>query len=144
MKTARFGLCFALVILTGAALAANAAQAPIVVMPGHETWAKQPGGYLMAPLYGNPAKPGFYVVRLKTGANWKFPAHYHPGRENVTVISGVFYAGLGRKWDNKKLVAYPAGSFISLPAKTPHFAMTKQPAIIELSGTEPLQDVMIK
>ena len=121
-----------------------AASSPTVVMPGKETWVKQDGGYSMAILYGDPSKAGFYVVRLKTGANWTFPPHTHPGRENVTVISGVFYAGMGKKMDPKKMTAYPAGTFMSLPANTAHYAMTKQPAVIEISGTEPLKDVMVK
>lgn len=121
-----------------------AASGPTVVMPGKERWVSQPGGYSMAVLYGDPTKPGFYVIRIKTGANWTFAPHYHPGRENVTVISGVFYAGIGKKVDTKDMTAYPAGSFISLPAKTVHYAMSKQPAIIELTGTEPLKDIMSK
>ncbi|MDP9016867.1 MAG: cupin domain-containing protein [Candidatus Eremiobacteraeota bacterium] len=121
-----------------------AASSPTVVMPGKEHWVKQDGGYSMAVLYGDPSKDGYYVVRLKTGANWTFAPHYHPGRENITVISGVFYAGMGKKMDMKKLTAYPAGSFMSVPANTVHYAMTKEPAIIELSGTEALKDVMAK
>jgi len=120
------------------------ASSPTVVMPGKEKWMPQPGGYSMAVLYGDPSKSGFYVVRLKTGANWTFPAHSHPGRESVTVISGTFYAGIGKKMDAKKLIAFPAGSFISLPPGLAHYAMTKEPAIIEISGVEPLKDVLEK
>lgn len=136
----------ALALAFSAALggAAVAASGPSVTMAGHEKWVAQPGGYSMAVLYGNPSKPGYYNIRLKTGTNWKFPPHMHPARENVTVISGTFYAGLGSKWNDKKLVAYPAGSFISLPPRIAHFAMTKSPAVIELTGTEPLQNIMIK
>lgn len=126
-----------------AAYAANA-NAPVVVMPGHEHWGKPDMGASTAVLYGNPDAGGFYVVRLKTGANWKFPPHFHPGRESVTVVSGTFYAGIGSKWDDKKLTAFPAGSFISLPPKMPHFAMTKEPAVIEIAGTDKFADVMIK
>ena len=121
-----------------------AASSPTVVMPGKEKWAPQPGGYSMAVLFGDPSKPGLYVVRLKTGANWTFPAHFHPGRENVTVISGTFYAGIGKKMDAKKLMAFPAGSFISMPPGMAHYAMTKEPAVIEISGVEPLKDIMEK
>lgn len=98
----------------------------------------------MAVLYGDPSKSGLYVVRLKTGADWKFPPHHHPGRENITVISGVFFAGIGKKMDSKKLTAFPAGSFMSLAPGVAHYAMTKQPAVIEITGTEPLKDLMEK
>jgi len=130
----------ALAICAGAIAAAS----PTTVMAGKEHWVPQPGGFSMAVLYGDPAKSGYYAIRLKTGSNWTFPPHYHPGRENITVISGVFYAGMGKKMDVKKMMAFPAGSFMSLPAGTSHFAMTKEPAIIEITGTEPLKDIMVK
>ncbi len=142
MRFFRFALPFAIVATIVAS--ALAASTPTVVMPGTEHWAKQPGGFSMAVLYGDPSKPGYYAVRLKTGTNWTFAPHYHPGRENVTVISGVFYAGMGKKMDLKKMTAFPAGAFISVPPGTSHYAMTKQPAIIEITGTEPLKDMMVK
>ncbi len=67
-----------------------------------------------------------------------FPAHYHPGRENVTVISGTFYAGMGKKYDARKLTAFPPGSFISIPGGQPHYAMTKGPAVIQSAATNRL------
>ncbi|HKU67524.1 MAG TPA: cupin domain-containing protein [Candidatus Baltobacteraceae bacterium] len=130
-------------ILATAATAA-AAPSPTVVLPGHESYGKPDMGASMAVLYGNPDKAGYYVVRMKVGAGWKFPPHFHPGRENVTVISGTFYAGMGSKWDDKKLTAFPAGSFISVPPGAPHFAMAKGPTVVDISGTEPLKDILIK
>jgi len=44
----------------------------------------------------------------------------------------------------RKLTEFPAGSFISLPPGLAHYAMTKQPAVVEITGTEPLKDNMIK
>lgn len=130
------------------ALAATASAAtsssPTVIMPGHETYGKPDMGASMAVLYGDPSKPGLYIVRMKVGAGWKFPPHYHAARENVTVISGTFYAGIGSKWDDKKLTAFPAGAFISVPAKTPHFAMAKTATVVDITGTEPLADIMVK
>lgn len=133
-------------LLAGAAgVAAIAAGTPTVVMNGQEQWKPQPGNFDMATLYGDPSKAEFYVVRLKVPANWSFPAHTHPERENVTVISGTFYAGLGTKLDAAKVTAYPAGSFISLPAKLPHYALTKdEGAVIQLEGTGPMSNDMIK
>jgi quercetin dioxygenase-like cupin family protein len=133
-------------LLVGAAgVAAVAAGTPTVVTPGQEQWKAQEGNYQMAVLFGDPSKPGFYVVRLKVPANWTFPAHTHPGRENVTIISGTFYAGLGSKLDKDKVTAYPAGSFISLPADLPHYALTKdEGSVIQLEGEGPMANNMIK
>jgi quercetin dioxygenase-like cupin family protein len=133
------------VVVAFLGVAAIASEGPTVVAPGHEQWKAQPGNYQMAVLYGDPSKAEFYVVRLKVPANWTFPAHTHPMRENLTVISGTFYAGIGTKMDKTKVAAYPAGSFISLPAKLPHYALTKDTgAVIQLEGTGPLEENMIK
>lgn len=124
--------------------AASAASGPTVVMPGQEKYAAQPGNFQMAVLYGDPSKPGLWVVRLKLPANWMFPVHYHPSRESVTVISGTFYAGIGKKIDKARASAFQAGSFVSVPPNLPHYAFTKGPAVIDITGTEPLKNVMIK
>jgi hypothetical protein len=47
--------------------------------------------------------------------------HKHPEDRVYTVISGVFYIGLGDQFDADKLQAYPPGSVIVLPGNTPHF-----------------------
>ncbi len=60
---------FVLLAFLGVAGAAvGASNGPVVTLPGQEHWVKQSGGFSMAVLYGNPAKGGFYVMRLKTGA----------------------------------------------------------------------------
>jgi quercetin dioxygenase-like cupin family protein len=47
--------------------------------------------------------------------------HVHPEHRVYTVISGVFYIGLGEHFDSEKLESYPPGSVIVLPGGTPHF-----------------------
>jgi len=42
-----------------------------------------------------------------------------------TVISGIFYIGLGDNFDAEKLQAYPPGSVIILPGNTSHFHWAK-------------------
>ena len=64
-------------------------------------------------------------------------AHTHPQDELVTVIEGTWYVGEGKKFDPAKLKEYPAGSFIVIPAGTPHFVATKDGVVVvQLSGTE--------
>jgi quercetin dioxygenase-like cupin family protein len=52
-------------------------------------------------------------------------AHKHPEDRIYTVISGVFYVGLGDQFDDDKLQAYPPGSVIVLPGGTFHFHWAK-------------------
>ena len=44
--------------------------------------------------------------------------HWHPEDRVYTVISGVFYIGLGDEFDADKLQAYSPGSVIVLPGDT--------------------------
>ena len=48
-----------------------------------------------------------FTVRLKFPAGAKVPAHWHPAIEHVTVISGVFNAGVGDKLDEFENEAAP-------------------------------------
>jgi quercetin dioxygenase-like cupin family protein len=47
--------------------------------------------------------------------------HRHPEDRVYTVISGVFYIGVGERFDDGKLAAYPPGEVVVLPGGTPHF-----------------------
>jgi quercetin dioxygenase-like cupin family protein len=51
--------------------------------------------------------------------------HKHPEDRVYTVISGVFYIGLGDEFDASKLEAYAPGAVIILPGNTPHFHWAK-------------------
>ncbi|MES1221025.1 MAG: cupin domain-containing protein [Bacteroidota bacterium] len=75
----------------------------------------------LAILVGDPKSAGPYVVRVKVPANVKLMPHTHPEDRIYTVISGVFYIGVGTTFDPAKLKAYPAGSVVILPGNTPHF-----------------------
>jgi quercetin dioxygenase-like cupin family protein len=75
----------------------------------------------LAVVVGDPTGPGPYVIRVKLPAGVKLMPHVHPEDRVYTVISGVFYIGLGEHFDSEKLEAYPPGSVIVLPGGTPHF-----------------------
>jgi quercetin dioxygenase-like cupin family protein len=80
-----------------------------------------PSSARLAVVVGDPTEPGPYVIRVKLPAGVKLMPHVHPEDRVYTVISGVFYIGLGEHFDGAKLEAYPPGSVIVLPGGTPHF-----------------------
>jgi quercetin dioxygenase-like cupin family protein len=80
-----------------------------------------PPGAKLVVVVGDPTKPGPYVVRVTVPNGVKMMPHTHPEDRIYTVISGVFYIGLGKVFDPAKLVAYGPGSVVVLPANTPHF-----------------------
>jgi len=79
----------------------------------------------LAVVVGDPTKPGPYVTRVKVPGGVKLMPHKHPEDRIYTVMSGVFYIGVGDTFDADKLQAYPPGSVIILPGETRHFHWAK-------------------
>jgi hypothetical protein len=69
--------------------------------------------------------------------NYAVPAHHHPTTENVTVITGTLYAGMGDKLDCSASRTLAAGGFASLPSEMNHFAWTKVATIIQIEAEGP-------
>jgi ChrR-like protein with cupin domain len=97
-------------------------------------------GAQLAILEGNPgASSGDYTIRLKMPAGYRIAPHWHPNRENVTVISGTFKVGMGDKFDENKMGAFPAGSFAFLDPSMHHYAMATDEVVVQVHGVAPLQ-----
>src|SRR5918992_4632492 len=90
-------------------------------------------------VYGDPTQPGVFVSRVRFTPGWKDMPHWHPDSvRTVVVLSGTLYFGTGDKWDESKLVAYPAGTFYSEPSKAPHFTWAKDGEVmIQITGVGP-------
>ena len=88
-------------------------------------FAGYPPAVRLAILVGQPQEAGPYTVRVKVPHGLKFMPHKHPEDRVYTVISGVFYIGLGDHFDADKLQAYPPGAVIVLPGNTSHFHWAK-------------------
>jgi quercetin dioxygenase-like cupin family protein len=99
-----------------------------------------PPGAQMAVLEGDPsASSGDYTIRVKTPDGYVVPPHWHPKRENVTVVSGALALGMGDKFDEKKMTMLPAGSFGYLDPDMHHYAKAKGATVVQIHGTSPLQ-----
>ena len=88
---------------------------------------------------GQPSEPGPYVIRVKMPSGGKLMPHKHPEDRIYTVMSGVFYIGLGERFDGDKVQAYPPGSVIVLPGDTWHFHWAKSGEYVtQVSAIGPL------
>jgi quercetin dioxygenase-like cupin family protein len=97
-------------------------------------------GAQLAVLEGDPsASSGDFTVRLKMPAGYRVAPHWHPYRENVTVISGNFKVGMGDTFDESKMATFGAGSFAFLDPSMHHYAMADGPAVVQVHGMSPLQ-----
>ncbi|MFC3107881.1 cupin domain-containing protein [Undibacterium arcticum] len=129
------------------AMAADTAPDQIMINSGDLKWENappsMPKGAKVAVLSGDPSKAGPIVVRLKLPAGYKVPPHWHTQTENLTVISGTLYMGIGDKMDTAHAHALKAGGFHVLPGKTHHYAFTKSPTVVQNNGEGPLDIVYI-
>lgn len=104
--------------------------APAFVAPGAQ----------LAVLEGNPgASGGDYTVRLKMPDGYRIAPHWHPLRENVTVISGTFKVGMGDRFEESTMGSFPAGSFAFLDPDMHHYAMASGEVVVQVHGMAPLQ-----
>jgi len=132
-----------LCICAGALLAQTGTH-PSAFLPDQMTYGPPPPflapGAQVAVIEGNPgASSGDYTVRLKMPDGYKIAPHWHPKRENVTVISGRFKVGMGDKLDEAKMVTFTAGSFASVDPEMHHYAVASGETIVQVHGMSPLQ-----
>ena len=126
------------------AYAANAgaqADAHSLMAPKDMKWGPAPPslpkGAKITVLQGDPGKSGPFVLRLMMPGGYAIAPHWHSQDEQLTVISGTFYLGLGDNVDAKQAKGLPAGGFHFLPASQHHYAFSKGPAVVQLNGNGP-------
>jgi hypothetical protein len=97
-----------------------------------------PPGAQLAVLEGDPmASTGDFTIRLKMPDGYKVAPHWHPNRENVTVLSGTLKVGMGDKFDTANMMSFPAGSFAFLDPDMHHYAMSSGETVIQIHGMSP-------
>jgi hypothetical protein len=113
----------------------------IIVEPGDIDWQPAPpllpAGAKMAILAGDLAKEGPFVFRIRVPDGYQVAPHFHPGIENVTVISGTFRIGMGETFDESALRDLDAGSLIVIPPESPHFVRVEGETEVQVHGVGP-------
>jgi len=72
-------------------------------------------------LFGDPSKPGPYVVRLRWLKGNMSRPHFHPNDRFFIVVKGTWWVGTGDKFDPDSTVPVPAGSYVIHYAQKIHF-----------------------
>ena len=96
-----------------------------------------PKGAKLTVLQGDPSKDEPFVIRAVFPVNYKIPAHWHPTTENITVLKGSLYMGAGEKLDEANATLIKTGGYASAPAKSPHYAFTKEGCIVQIHAMGP-------
>jgi len=100
-------------------------------------------GAKMAILEGDPAKEGFFTMRLKLPDGYRVFPHWHPRTERLTIIQGIVNLGTGDRFDTAATQTLPAGAYSSMPPKMPHFAWMRGETILQLSSIGPWEVVYV-
>jgi len=107
-------------------------------LPDQLKWAETSSGANEAVVYGDPAKPGLYIVLVKWAPHKMSRPHFNPNDRLVTVISGTWWVGWGTKCDPNSTFPIPAGSFVTHYAKQVHYDGAKdQEVVLEIVGQGP-------
>ena len=89
-------------------------------------------------LYGDPEKVGEpFVIRIRELPGGVIPPHRHPVDENITVVQGTLYFGVGDKFDRAAMKKMPVGSYAFIPKGSTMFGYTPEAAIVQVHGVGP-------
>jgi hypothetical protein len=107
--------------------------------PAEIKWVRNAAGTNeQAVLFGDPSKPGPYVVRLKWLPGNMSRPHFHPNDRFFVVLSGTWWMGTGEKFDPESTVPAPAGSYVIHYGGKVHFDGAKdEETIIQVWGMGP-------
>jgi quercetin dioxygenase-like cupin family protein len=142
LKTVIIGSVLAAAAL-GLSLAADNDAGFIRITPEHVPF-KTASGFEQAILFGDPSKPGLYVLRVRFPPGFHSNPHYHSLDRHVTVIKGVWWMGVGEKLDISKAVPLQAGSYALHPAGGVHWDGARdEETIVQIVGLGPVETVQV-
>ena len=140
------GAALALTVPTSVTVAQQTATPPMHAMAAADVAFSDievPGftpGVKIAVLHGDasvPDKP--YTVRLLFPDGYRFPAHWHPRAENVTVLEGTLHLAMGRAFDEAALKTYQVGDYLFIAGEHPHFGKVTGRTVLQLHGVGPFE-----
>ncbi|HUA90155.1 MAG TPA: cupin domain-containing protein [Steroidobacteraceae bacterium] len=141
MRGSSSGAVRALLVALGAVTPVAAGPDFVRLTPAEIHWVELPGshGVQTATLYGDPDRPGPYVIRVRFPPHVMDRPHWHPKDRYVTVLQGTWYAGTGTTFDVSVAKPMPAGSFMMHPAGAAHWdgSATAEAVIVQITGEGP-------
>src|SRR5205085_6488831 len=74
-----------------------------------------------APLFGDPSKPGAYIIRMRLTPNQMTRPHFDDQDRFITVLKGTLWLGKGDVFGTDKLLPVREGGVAFLPANSHYF-----------------------
>ncbi|MGA8173035.1 MAG: cupin domain-containing protein [Methylocystis sp.] len=95
-------------------------------------------------LFGDPSRPGLYVVRNKFPPRAHSAPHFHSKDRHATVIKGVWRTGTGPELDFNKAVPLQAGSYMFHPANGVHWdGAGDEGVVVQIIGEGPVETTQV-
>ncbi|MBC7578115.1 cupin domain-containing protein [Tardiphaga sp.] len=143
---AALGLAVVLLLPGATARAATDEMGFVRIQQGEEVWKNPFGvGVEVATLYGDPSKPGIYVLRIKWPPGIMSKPHKHPEDRHVVVLSGAWYTGTGDVFEPAKAIPMRTGGYMVHPAGAVHWDGTREEgAVIQITGYGPSGNNFVK
>lgn len=125
----------------------NGAKDFVILSPSDIQWQNGPdslpAGAQYIVLATSPKSKRPSTLRIKLPANYQIPPYYQTIPVRLTVLSGTLNMGMGNKFDTNNGTALVANSFVSIPARKPHFEWTTEETIIQVSANGPINTVYV-
>ena len=142
-RAATLTLCSIMLTTTMGSAAQIDSKAVEFITPENIKWVRNAAGTNeTAVLFGDPEKPGPYVIRLRWLPGNMSRPHYHENDRFFVVISGTWWLGTGEKFDPDSTVPAPAGSYVIHKARQVHYdGAKKEPTVIQVWGMGPATSI---
>jgi hypothetical protein len=93
-------------------------------------------------IFGDPAKPGFYILRSHLAPTARTRPRYYDQNRWVTVLKGTWWVGQGDVFKTDKLVPVREGGVMYLPANMRHFDVAGGgEVVLQIIGSGPVNAV---
>jgi len=134
-------------VLPTSAAEPQVAAADFLYVPPENVRFKSPLGVGpdQAVLFGDPTKPGLYVIRVRFPPGAHSNPHFHSKDRHAVVLKGVWWNGTGPDLDFSKAAPMKAGTYVKHPAGGAHWdgAGPDEEAIVQITGEGPVETTPI-
>ena len=135
-----FTLLFGTIVsLTPTSFAVELAGGFEIVQLADMSWDEPSDRVQQKVLYGNPAEEGLYIIRVRFPDGGTSRPHFHSQDRFVTVIEGMWNAGIDASHDMTITTPIPAGGYMMHPAGAVHYDGSRGgPVVVEIRGFGPV------
>jgi hypothetical protein len=134
---------FSMVVTTMALTAQTPQRAPVKPLVDADNKRMNPEqGLVSTTVFGDPSKPGIYVIRNRFAPGITSRPHFHDQDRFVTVIKGTWWTDEGDVFRPDKMVPIKEGGFMYHPANFHHYDGAKdEEVVVQIMGMGPVKTV---